>query len=287
MCSNNWSDINYSHVPSVAAARYQKAFKRHDPTGYEVYKSKLVTGEAKINASAVYPYDVIKSRKFGGDDTVIQAQWDALPNYVGDQLILPMVDVSGSMSCEVGGNKNLTCMDISVSLGLYLADKNTGPFKNMFLTFSEDAKIELLKGNLIEKLDQLEQANWGMNTNLHAAFDNVLKYAVKGKVDAKDMPRYILILSDMEFDQCSAYDDSAMQMIQRKYETAGYVVPNIIFWNLNARKSNIPVKYNDNGVALISGFSPSIMSSILKAEAITPVDVMLQTINSPRYAVIA
>jgi hypothetical protein len=287
MCSNKWTDINYSHVPSVAAARYQKAFKRHDPTGYEVYKSKLVTGEAKINASAVYPYDVIKSRKFGGDDTVIQAQWDALPNYVGDQLILPMVDVSGSMSCEVGGNKNLTCMDISVSLGLYLADKNTGPFKNMFLTFSEDAKIELLKGNLIEKLDQLEQANWGMNTNLHAAFDNVLKYAVKGKVDAKDMPRYILILSDMEFDQCSAYDDSAMQMIQRKYETAGYVVPNIIFWNLNARKSNIPVKYNDNGVALISGFSPSIMSSILKAEAITPIDVMLQTINSPRYAVIA
>ena len=287
MCSNNWTDINYSHVPSVAAARYQKAFKRHDPTGYEVYKSKLVTGEAKINASAVYPYDVIKSRKFGGDDTVIQAQWDALPNYVGDQLILPMVDVSGSMSCAVGGNKNLTCIDISVSLGLYLADKNTGPFKNMFLTFSEDAKIELLKGNLIEKLDQLEQANWGMNTDLHAAFDNVLKYAVKGKVDAKDMPRYILILSDMEFDQCSAYDDSAMQMIQRKYEIAGYVVPNIIFWNLNARKSNIPVKYNDNGVALISGFSPSIMSSILKAEAITPMDVMLQTINSPRYAVIA
>ena len=218
---------------------------------------------------------------------VIQAQWDALPNYVGDQLILPMVDVSGSMSCEVGGNKNLTCMDISVSLGLYLADKNTGPFKNMFLTFSEDAKIELLKGNLIEKLNQLEQANWGMNTNLHAAFDNVLKYAVKGKVDAKDMPRYILILSDMEFDQCSAYDDSAMQMIQRKYEAAGYDIPNIIFWNLNARKSNIPVKYNDNGVALISGFSPSIMSSILKAEAITPMDVMLQTINSPRYAVIA
>jgi hypothetical protein len=287
MCANKWTDINYSHVPSVAAARYQKAFKRHDPTGYEVYKSKLITGEAKINASAVYPYDVIKSRKFGGDDTVIQAQWDALPNYVGDQLILPMVDVSGSMSCAVGGNKNLTCMDISVSLGLYLADKNTGPFKNMFLTFSEDAKIELLKGNLIEKLDQLEQANWGMNTNLHAAFDNVLKYAVKGKVDAKDMPRYILILSDMEFDQCSEYDDAVMQMIQRKYETAGYVVPNIIFWNLNARKSNIPVKYNDNGVALISGFSPSIMSSILKAEAITPIDVMLQTINSPRYAVIA
>lgn len=287
MCAGQWTTINYSHVPSVAASRYQKAFKRHDATGYESYKTKLINGEAKVNASAVYPYDIIKSRKFGGDDTVIQAQWDALPNYIGDQLILPMVDVSGSMTCQAGGNKNLTCLDVSVSLGLYLADKNTGPFKDMFLTFSDKAKMEILKGNLLQKLDQLQNADWEMTTNLHAAFENVLKYAVKGKVDAKDMPRYILILSDMEFNCCVDYDDSAMQMIQRKYAAAGYDVPNIIFWNLNARSGNVPVKHNDNGTALVSGFSPSIMTAILKAENLTPVDVMLQMLNSPRYAVIA
>jgi hypothetical protein len=286
MCANTWTEINYSHVPSLAAARYQKAFKKHDPEGYESYKAKLSTGEAKVNAAAVYPYDVIKSRRFGGDDKVIQAQWDALPNYIGDELVLPVVDVSGSMSSPVGGNANLRCIDVSVSLGLYLADKNRGPFKDMFLTFSEKTKLEILKGNLIDKLNQLESSDWGMSTNLHGAFEAILKYAVKGNVPAKDMPKYILVMSDMEFNACTKFDDSAMQMIERQYSAAGYEVPNIVFWNLNARSGNVPVKYDKKGVALVSGFSPAIMTSILAAEDLDPVSVMMQTLNSPRYAVI-
>ena len=287
MCANTWDDINYSHVPSLAAARYQKAFKKHDPVGYEAYKAKLSTGEAKVNASAVYPYDVIKSRRFGGDDKVIQAQWAALPNYIGDELVLPICDVSGSMSCPVGGNANLTCMDVSVSLGLYLADKNTGPFKDMFLTFSDKPKLQVLKGNLLDKLNQLERAEWGMSTNLHGAFEEILKYAVKGNVPAADMPKYVLVMSDMEFNHCARHDDSAMQMIERKFKAAGYEVPNIVFWNLNARAGNVPVKHDKRGVALVSGFSPSIMTSILGAKSMDPMSVMLETLNSPRYAVIA
>jgi hypothetical protein len=287
MCAQDWTNINYSHVPSLAAARYQKAFKKHDAAGYEAYKAALVTGEAKVNAAAVYPYDVIKSHKFGGDNTVLQAQWDALPNYIGDELVLPMCDVSGSMSCPVGGNANLTCMDVCVSLGLYLADKNTGPFKDMFLTFSAKSKIEILKGNLISKLAQLQRSQWDMNTNLNAAFEEVLRVAKAGKVEAKDMPKYILIMSDMQFDQCTRYDDSAMQMIERKYTEAGYEVPNIVFWNLNARAGQSPVKFDKKGTALVSGFSPAILQSILAAEDLDPTSVMMQTLNSARYAVIA
>lgn len=289
MCANTWDDINYSHVPSLAASRYQKAFNKHDPVGYGEYKAKLASGDktVKVNASAVYPYDVIKSRKFGGDDRVIQAQWDALPDYIGDELVLPVCDVSGSMSSPVGGNANLTCMDVCVSLGLYLADKNKGPFKDMFLTFSEKSKLQVLKGNLIDKLNQLQSAEWGMSTNLHGAFEAILKYAVKGNVSANDMPRYILVMSDMEFNVCTRYDDSAMQMIERKFAEAGYVVPNIVFWNLNARSGNVPVKHDKRGVALVSGFSPSIMTSILAAEDLDPASVMMKTLNSPRYAVIA
>jgi hypothetical protein len=286
MCANDWTNIEYGHVPSVAAARYQKAFGRHDPEGYGLYKTKLVTGEEKVNAAAVYPYDVIKSHRFGGDHTVIQAQWDALPNYIGDELVLPMVDVSGSMGATVGGNKNLTCLDVSVSLGLYLADKNKGPFKDMFLTFSGKSKIEVLKGNLLEKLAQIQKADWDMNTNLHAAFNAILKVAVSQKVSANDMPKYLLILSDMEFDECADHNDSAMQMIERKFAAAGYMVPNIVFWNLNARSGNVPVKFNKKGVALVSGFSPAIMTAILAAEDLDPTAVMLQTLNSPRYSVI-
>lgn len=286
MCAKRWNMIEYSHVPSLAAARYQKAFNRNDPMGYAMYKSNLATGEAKINANAVYPYDVIKSGKFGGDHAVMQAQWDALPRYIGDELVLPMCDVSGSMGCPVGGNDNLSCMDVCVSLGLYLADKNTGPFKDMFLTFSATPKINVLKGDLRSKLRQLETADWGMNTNLNAAFDEILRVAVKGKVKAADMPKYLLIMSDMEFDRCTRFDDSAMQMIQRKFEAAGYEVPKIVFWNLNARAGNVPVKYNMKNVALVSGFSPSIMTAVLGAKDMSPVSVMLETLNSERYAAI-
>jgi hypothetical protein len=287
MCANTWDEINYSHVPSLASARYQKAFKKHDPVGYEAYKAKLTTGEAKVNASAVYPYDVIKSRRFGGDDKVIQAQWDALPNYIGDELVLPVCDVSGSMSTSVGGNANLTCMDVCVSLGLYLADKNTGPFKDMFLTFSTKSKLQVLKGNLIDKLNQLQSSDWDMSTNLHSAFEAILGYAVKGNVSANDMPKYILVMSDMQFNQCAKHDDSAMQMIERKFAEAGYTVPNIVFWNLNAKADQVPVKFDKKGVALVSGFSPAIMQSILAAEDLDPASVMMQTLNSPRYAIIA
>ena len=286
MCAKRWNMIEYSHVPSLAAARYQKAFNRNDPMGYAKYKSELATGEAKINANAVYPYDVIKSGKFGGDHAVMQAQWDALPRYIGDELVLPMCDVSGSMGCPVGGNDNLSCMDVCVSLGLYLADKNTGPFKDMFLTFSATPSINVLKGDLRSKLRQLETADWGMNTNLNAAFDEILRVAVKGKVKAADMPKYLLIMSDMEFDRCTRFDDSAMQMIQRKFEAAGYEVPKIVFWNLHARAGNVPVKYNMKNVALVSGFSPSIMTAVLGAKDMSPVSVMLETLNSERYAAI-
>jgi hypothetical protein len=287
MCSGDWSSINYSHVPSVAAARYQKAFGKHDPEGYTKYKADLVTGEngAKINATAVYPYNVIQSIK-SGDKDVAKAQWEALPNYIGDALVLPMCDVSGSMSCAVGGNANLTCMDICISLGLYLADKNTGPFKDCFLTFSDSSKIEVLRGDIVSKYAQLARADWDMSTNLNGAFEEVLKVAVKNKVAEADMPKFILIMSDMQFNQCVRNDDSAIEMIRRKYTEAGYVLPNIVFWQLNAKGGNSPVTINDKGTALISGFSPAIMTSVLKAENVTPIDIMLETVNAERYAVI-
>lgn len=289
MCARDWSNINYSHVPSVASARYQKAFGKQDPIGYTKFKADLVTGEngAKVNAAAVYPYDVVRSFKTG-DAAVATAQWDALPNYIGDALVLPMCDVSGSMSCRVGGDNSkttLTCMDVCVSLGLYLADKNTGPFKDMFLTFSEKSKIEVLRGNIESKINQLRNAEWGMSTNLNGAFEEVLRVATTNQVADADMPKYVLIMSDMEFDRC-ATGDTANNMIKRKYAAAGYTLPNIIFWNLNAHPGNSPVTHDAKGVALISGFSPAIMTAVLKAEQIDPVSIMLQAVNAERYQVI-
>jgi len=293
MCANDWDNINFNHVPSVAARNYKKAFGRHTPKFAE-YVAALVKGEAgvKVNANAIFPHDVLKGliNAYGRptlsktDLDHITAQWNALPNYVGDASILPIVDVSGSMSCPAGKSGSVTCMDISVSLGLYLADKNKGVFKDTFLTFSTKPQLMTLKGDIVQKMNQMVKSDWDMSTNLHAAFEKILDVAVNGKAPQSDMPAMVLILSDMQFNQCVKHDDSAMEMIERKFEAAGYTCPQVVFWNLNS-SGNVPVAADKSGAALVSGFSPAIMASLLGAdvEQFTPEGIMRKTVMVPRY----
>jgi hypothetical protein len=300
MCAKDWDNINFNHVPSVASSRYKKAFSRHTEkykewTAALVSKDPEVAKTVKVNAGAVYPYDVLKGVSPYGYSVSydqsnlnhIQAQWDALPNFVGDANILPLVDVSGSMTSLAGGHKSkssVTCLDVAVSLGLYLADKNTGKFKDTFLTFSGQPELLHLRGNILDKVKQMVTSKWDMNTNLHRALDKILQVANDAKVPEEEMPSVLLILSDMQFDQCTRHDDTAMEMIARKYVEAGYTMPNIVFWNLNAH-DNVPVKYDTRGAALVSGFSPSIVKAVLQAEMdnFTPEAIMMQTIMNPRY----
>lgn len=284
MCAKDWSNIEFAHVPSLAMSRYTKAFKRNATAEFEQYKEDLDSGVTKVNAGAIYPYDVIKSLRAGGDKTVGLAQWDSLPDYVGDAKILPLVDVSGSMHTAAGHNTNLSAIDIAISLGLYLADKNTGAFKDCFVTFTTNASVEVLKGNLIDKLNQLSRAEWGFNTNLHSAFTNILNVATTNNVAAEDMPSTLLILSDMQFNRCVAHDDSATQMINRKYTDAGYTMPNVVFWNLAMQTNTSPVTFDKSGAALVSGFSPSILKSVLGASDMSPQSIMLDTVMIDRYS---
>ena len=299
MCAKDWDNINFNHVPSVASSRYKKAFARHTTkyaewTAALVSKDPEVKASVKVNAGAVYPYDVLKGvmSSYGAYNKAnldhIIAQWEALPDYVGDASILPLVDVSGSMTCAAGGRdskSNVTCLDVAVSLGLYLADKNKGKFADTFLTFSSDPQLLHLKGNIIEKMNQMVTSKWQMSTDLEKAMNKILHTAKSGNVPQEEMPKMLLILSDMQFNQCTDnFNDSAMEMIARKYSDAGYVMPNIVFWNLNAH-DNVPAKFDESGVALVSGFSPAIMKAVLAAdlEQFTPHAIMLKTIMSDRY----
>lgn len=292
MCAKNWNEINFSHVPSVASARYQKAFGRNASEAYTRYIQELQKPQSerdpavKINASAVFPHDVVKSVA-SGNAAVADAQWQALPNYVGDARVFPMVDVSGSMgSVRYSAPGRVQPIEVAVALGLYLSDKNTGPFKDLFLTFSANPEIVKVKGSLSEKIHQMSTSAWQMNTNLHAAFDRLLQVAVNGKAAQEDMPQMLLILSDMQFDACTRYDDRALDMIARKYEQAGYNMPKIVFWNLNQGYGNVPIKFDSRGTAHVSGFSPAIMKSVLAndLEDFTPYNVMLKTLMQDRYA---
>jgi hypothetical protein len=303
MCAKEWDEINFSHVPSVAAARYKKAFYRNATEAYSAYVAELVkdpkdrTMNVKVNAGAVYPYDVLKGviNLYGSANynktqlDLVVAQWEALENFVGDANVLALVDVSGSMACPAGGRSSksmVTCLDVAVSLGLYVADKNKGKFKDTFLTFSGSPELMHLKGNVVEKSAQMVRSNWAMNTDLVKAMDKILRVAKEGGVPQAEMPEMLLIMSDMQFDQCARFDDTAMQMIRRKFEDAGYELPKIVFWNLNAA-DNVPVKYDSRGVALVSGFSPAIMKAVLSADTdqFSPEAIMLKAIGNERYSV--
>ena len=302
MCAKDWESINYSHVPSLAQSRYQKAFLRHDELRYREFGSKakeyaeaVASGDVEkiksiekvtINAGAVYPYDVLKPLLGNRWDSgvnldTIRAQWATLPNYVGENSILPMVDVSGSMGSSVG--VGLTCLDVAVSLGLYMATKNSGAFHNMFMTFSGDPDLVHLKGDdIVNHVAQMSQAHWDMNTNLSRAFSKILTFANQNRVPQSDMPEYLIVFSDMEFDQASS-GRTAYQDYFEKFEQAGYRAPKIIWWNIQSRQDNVTVKFNQQGAALVSGFSPSLAKNIMAGQGISPVEMMMNVIMDKRY----
>ena len=288
MCAREFTRIEYSHVPSLAMSRYLSAFSKNDASRFVEFRNALVKGETKVNAGAVYPYDIVKAQSYSYHNTsrdVSDAQWDALPNYMNDQNVLPMVDVSGSMCCPAGRSGSVSCLDVSLSLGLYCADKNKGAFKDFFLTFSANPRLVQLKGKLSQKIAQMQKSDWGMNTNIIAAFKKILDVAKKGDVPQADMPTMLLILSDMQFDHCARFDHSAIQSVTHLYEEAGYKLPAIVFWNLNASKENVPVSFDKRGVALVSGFSPAIMKAVLAADLaeMTPESIVRSAVCVERY----
>jgi hypothetical protein len=225
----------------------------------------------------------------GGDDIVNNKQWESLPNWMEGSVerILPVVDVSGSMGVEVGGNPNLSCMDVAISLGMYISERNEGNFKDAFITFSNNPQLQYLTGSLRGRLQQLRWADWGMSTDLEAVFNLILNQAKINNVPEDNMPTKILILSDMQFNHATRRDElSAQYMIEAMYEEMGYTKPDIIYWNLNAEGGNFPVEFDKNGTALVSGFSPSILKSILGGKDMTPESILMDTVNDERYSVV-
>ena len=294
MCAKDWDSIEFNKLPSVASARYQKAFWKNSPDGYGAYVESLVKGETTINAGAVYPYDITKSLTHG-DNKVANEQWKALPNYLeeANDMILPVVDVSGSMSSPAGGSKNVTCMDVAISLGLYISERNEGPFKDAFITFSNNPQLQVVNGNLTDRYRQMKSSDWGMSTNLEATFELILNQAKKHDLTQDQMPNKILILSDMEFNAATGggwrstgneWNPTAQQMIENMYDVAGYTIPQIVYWNIKSRNGGVPVAFDKLGTALVSGFSPAIMTSLLGGDIESPQQIMDKTILSERYS---
>ena len=277
MCNSSWSEIEYAKVPSVAMNRYRTTFFKHDETRMAQFISDVKSGKTKINASVLFPHELYQAISRGENADAVEAQWNAMPDYMADctERIIPVCDVSGSMTGLP--------MDVSVSLGLYISERNKGIFKDAFITFSEDPEMQYLNGSVAQRMRQLSRASWGYSTNLQAVFSLVLDSAVRASLPESEMPTKLLIISDMEFDAANR-GGTNLDSIRAKYNRAGYTMPEIVFWNVNGRMGNSPANVQDSGVGLVSGFSPSILKSILKGKVYGPQQLMMDTVMTERYA---
>lgn len=284
MCDKKWSEIEYSKVPSVAMNKYNKAWYRNDEERFKEYIESVKKGDAKINAGAIFPHDIIGQVITGSvkrlNDAQIE-QWKNLPDYMTDFSILPICDVSGSMTWY----NNAMALKISLALGLYTSERNKGLFKDAFITFSSRPQMQYLVGDINQRIQQLIRQDWGGNTDIEAVFSLILSKAVANNIPESEMPRSVLIISDMEFDEGTTGTYTTHEVIQKRFQQAGYRCPNLIYWNVNGRVGNCPVTINNYGAALISGASPSIVKAVL-TDDVNPIKIMNNAIETERYSFI-
>ena len=289
MCSNNWSEIEYSKVPSKAGLMYRKSFIKHDLERYNQFMLSAVKLENKVNASALYPYEIAEkvtkayTHVDPTEELVLQAFWQNLPDYMDGKSFkgLVVADTSGSMTSAIG---NVKPIDVSISLAIYIAERNAGVWKNKFITFSENPEMQTIIGDtIVDKIKNLSKADWGYNTDLIAVFKSILKAAKADSVAPEDMPEKIFIISDMQFDQaCNSNTRTNFEQIKKNYAKYNYKMPDLIFWNVNG-SANVPMTIHDTGTCLVSGCSPSILSAVLSGEVISPIDILKQAVYTERY----
>ena len=294
MSAGEWDKIEFDKIPSKAGFKYRNAFARRDMIAkkYEKFAKDTTT---KVNAKALYPYECVQEARklyYAGLDNVdrlmVNKYWANLADYFAGKTFngMAIVDTSGSMTWGPG----VTPIDVAVSLGLYCADKAAGPFHNHFMTFeSTPHMVEVRGADFVDKVRNVMRANWGGSTNVEAAMDTILYTAIDNHCSQDELPQNLIIISDMEFNSCvsSARYGGGMatlfERIESKFKMHGYKMPNVVFWNVNARQDNIPMKVKD-GVTLVSGFSPVVYEMLMSGK--TGLDLMLEKLNSDRYAAI-
>ena len=303
MSAKQWNEINYEIVPSRANLLYNNAFLRNDESRRRAYLAALEKGQTKINAGTLYPHDIVHKYMGGWSprdyDATLEQLWKALPDTVkGCGNTIVVADGSGSMCCKVGGG-NVSALSVANALAIYFAERSSGEFKDKYITFSSRPQLVDLSGgkNLRDKLMIARQHDECSNTNIEAVFDLILQTAVENDMPQEDLPQNVLILSDMEFDGCARCNSTVgygyyntkgipstlFGAIAKKYAAHGYKLPRLVFWNLNSRTGTIPVKENDLGVALVSGFSVNIVNMVMSGK-LDPFECLLDVLNTERYA---
>lgn len=307
MSEGRWDEIEFDKIPSRAGMIYKNAFARHDieraksEKAVQTYAEFAKDTTKKVNAKALYPYECVhevtnkiryhwmsNSTSYEGDETtrlMINKYWDNLTDYFNKSSFdaLCMVDTSGSM--------HGTPIEVAISLGLYCAEKCRGPFAGHYMSFASRPQLIKTEGiDFVDKVTRIWATNLVDNTNIEAAFDLLLETAINNNCSQKDLPKNLIVVSDMEFDSArgisrwgnrdSRTPETLMEGIARKWANAGYEMPHLVYWNVDARQNNIPM-LGQGRISYVSGFSPSIFETLMSGK--TGYDLMMEKLDSDRY----
>ena len=313
MSAGKWDEIEFDKIPSKAGLIYKNAFARHDVErarnkSVQTYEQFAKDKNAKVNTKALYPYEVVEkaikflygsnywswgNSKLALNDTdrlMVNKYWDNLAEYMSklDMNALCVVDTSGSM--------HGTPIHIAISLGMIAADKAHGPFHGCYISFSSRPQLIKVEGvDFVDKVKRIYDTNLCQNTNLEATFDMLLRVAQQNHMKQKDLPKTIIVISDMEIDNAygsygyfSDHDAARqknrtmMENMRRKWAAAGYELPHMVYWNCNARQDTIL----DDGpdVTYCSGASAILFQQIVEGK--TGIGLMFDKLNDTRYSVI-
>ena len=287
MCENKWGKIDFNKIPSMAFNKYNKAWYRHLKEELEEHLDKVQKGKGKINASSIYPADIFKAMNmlvypkfnFYNYNKAYETQWNSLPDFVDKkENYLVIADTSGSM---LG-----TPMDVALSLAIYFAQRNKGLFKNSFITFSDTPEFVTFKDkdNLREIIENVRSIV--SSTNLEATFKLILDAAVKNNIPSEEMPKSLIIITDMQFNSATSYSGLKFMASMRKmYKEQGYILPNIIFWNVNSNGRAFAVEKKDGeNVQMVSGYSPTVFKQFTKIIGQSPYEAMCEVLSNERYS---
>jgi len=290
MCAQEWNGIKYSNVPSRCMYLHRKSFNKHDPNGFKKWLEDVAAGKKEINAKQLFPHELVKYYLDGNEpDAVIEAQWKSLVSSVKasyqDKNCLSICDVSGSMTGIP--------MCVAIALSILLAEITPEPFHGQIITFTLTPKFHVISGEtLYDKVRNVKRMDWEVNTNFQKAIDMILTKCKTFNVQQKDMPSRLFVFSDMQFDNAingqfgTPEDTKAMTnhaIMLQKYRDTGYNPPEIVFWNLRGDTIDFPATVADANVALVSGFSPSLMELFIDGEDICPMSIVNKILTCPRY----
>ena len=279
--------FDYEKQPSKAMFKYRQAFIRNDGERYNSFLNRVATGEARLNASTLMPYEIINpffnKRVSEEERASINTTWEFQVDYGNDENAIAVIDGSGSMY-GWGEPRPAT---VALSLGIYFAERNKGVFKNHFITFSENPQLVEIKGeDILEKIQYCCTYDEVANTNIQKVFELILNTAKNNHLSQEDLPQKIYIISDMEFDYCTRNASlTNFEYAKKIFEDAGYKLPEVVFWNVASRNRQQPVTKNEQGVALVSGCTPRLFSQVLDGSltALTPYEFMLEILGNERY----